>query len=170
MDSVELRKDVYAHFGAAMYYAQCLEQSIIIAIMFIDHFPKAIKKYTSQNLWENDFDRFMDNISSKTMGRLINSLKAVDFPIDKVEVQLKDALDKRNFLAHHYFFERAIEITTDAGCIKMVDELIDIQTFFSSLETEINQVTDAISLKYGFTKEVQDSMMKEMMVEYHQTR
>lgn len=166
MDSVELRKDVYAHFGAAMYYAQCLEQSIIITLMFINYFPKAIKNYKSQELWESDFDQFMGNESSKTMGRLIAGLKAVDFPIENIEPELKEALQKRNFLAHHYFSARSIEITTDAGCVKMVQELIEIQSFFSSIELKINVVTDECSIKYGFTEEIKKSVMQQMIAEH----
>lgn len=169
MDSVELRKDVYAHFGAAMYYAQCLEQAIIIAIMFIDHFPKAIKNYTSQASWENEFDQFINNKSSKTMGRLIGSLKTINFPINKIEAKLKESLKKRNFLAHSYFSERAIEITTDAGCVKMIQELIDIQSFFSSVESEINLATDKLSIKYGFTEELKESIMQKMLAEHIET-
>ncbi|MEM5527413.1 hypothetical protein WN093_01160 [Gammaproteobacteria bacterium AS21] len=166
MDSIELRKDVYAHYGAAMYYAQCLEQGIIIAIMFIDHFPKAIKGYSSQEAWESSFDKFMDNESSKTMGRLIGSLKAIDFPIERIELQLKEALKKRNFLAHHYFFERALEMTTDNGCIKLVQELEEMQSFFSSVEVEINNVSDQLAVKYGFTEEMKESIMQQMMAEH----
>jgi hypothetical protein len=48
MDSVELKKNVFAHFGAAIYQAQCLEQEIIIAIMLVEHLPKAYKGYESK--------------------------------------------------------------------------------------------------------------------------
>jgi hypothetical protein len=100
------------------------------------------------------------------MGRLLNKLKKLEFPIEKIESQLKEALKNRNFLAHHYFFERAIAITTDEGCTKMVNELIGFQSFFKTLEKEIQLVTDKMSLRYGFTKELRESMMEQMQSEY----
>lgn len=166
MNSEELRKDVFAHFGAAIYYAQCLEQSMMLIIMFIDHYPKAINSCNSREDWEAQIDSYWDEASSKTMGRLIRGLKSIDFPSEALEKKLEGALSKRNFLAHRYFSERAIHITTDRGCIKMAEELEDIQAFFIEIENQMNVVVDELSLKYGLTEEVKSTMMSEMLAEH----
>lgn len=166
MDSVELRKDVFAHFGAAMYYAQCLEQSMILIIMFVDHFPKSIETCRSREEWEGEIESFLDDASSKTMGRLLGALKRINFPSSDLAQKLQDALGKRNFLAHHYFSERALEITTDQGCIKMVRELEEIQAFYVAIESHMNAVIEELSQKYGLTNELKASIMNEMMAEH----
>ncbi len=40
-------RDVYAHFGLAAYWAQCLEQLIFQHLLFVEHFPKAVAKYSN---------------------------------------------------------------------------------------------------------------------------
>jgi len=48
-------REVYAHHRLAMYWAQCLEQSIFQSLLFFDPFPKALKTYTTPENWAEDF-------------------------------------------------------------------------------------------------------------------
>ena len=40
-------KTVYAHFGAAMYFAQCLEHGLVNALVYLDLIPNHPRPYRS---------------------------------------------------------------------------------------------------------------------------
>lgn len=163
MDSTsEECKDVYAHFGLAMYLAQCVEQSIIQLLIFFDFFDKNAQRWESEEKWAADFDIFESAVSKKTMGRLIGSLKNLDnfgqLLDDDLEGLLSEALDKRNWLAHSYFSDRASHFVRSSGRVAMVAELEESRDLFKSVEDKLNPITYALTEKYGLT----ESMVQEL--------
>lgn len=62
-------KDVYAHYGLAMYLAQCLEHGIVNALVIL-RLPEK-EKHT-----RHDIDEFMEGRFQKTLGTLIKHLKS----------------------------------------------------------------------------------------------
>jgi hypothetical protein len=92
-----------------MYRAQCVEQSIIQLLIFFDFFKENVPKFESREKWEADFDRFDDALSKKTMGRLLGAIKEIGVLDSDIENTLSLALQKRNWLAHAYFADRALE-------------------------------------------------------------
>ena len=153
-----------------MYYAQCMEQSMMLIIMFLDHYPEALEKTKSREEWELGIGAYWDSASKKTMGRLIRHLNDLKFPTAELQEKLKTALEKRNFIAHHYFMERAIEITHDNGCQSMILELQDIQMYFQEIEVGFNRVVDELALNYGLTEEKRSLLTKEMLREHSEAR
>ena len=96
----EQTRDVYAHYGLAMYLAQTLEHGIVNALVIL-RLPEK-DKYTRQ-----DIDEFMEGRFQKTLGALLKHLKSeVELPSD-LEPTLTEALNRRNYLAHHYFRGKA---------------------------------------------------------------
>ncbi|HTF83692.1 MAG TPA: hypothetical protein VL987_03860 [Cellvibrio sp.] len=163
MDSTsEECKDVYAHFGLAMYLAQCVEQSIIQLLIFFDFFDKNAQHWESEEKWAADFDIFESAVSKKTMGRLIGSLKNLDnfgqLLDEDLEGLLGEALDKRNWLAHAYFSDRASHFVHSSGRVEMVAELEEARGLFKSVEDKLNPITYALTEKYGLT----ESMVQEL--------
>tara|TARA_R110001583_G_C5419106_1_gene387649 strand:- start:39 stop:200 length:162 start_codon:yes stop_codon:yes gene_type:complete len=51
MDEGEHVKDVYAHFGLAMYLAQVLEHGIVNALVYTDLIPRRAKDIASSEQW-----------------------------------------------------------------------------------------------------------------------
>ena len=158
-------KDVYAHFGLALYLAQCLEQGMIHLIVFLDHFPKAVASFTTRENWEDDYDKFFEGENKRTMGQLLGRLQKVGIPCDKLKIKLKEALVKRNWLAHAYFSERAMEFMSEAGRLKMISELELAQQLFSEIDTDISSIFYEIADKHGLSEEIINKMMEEMFVE-----
>jgi hypothetical protein len=141
--SDELVKEVYAHFGLAMYLAQCLEHSLVNALCCFDLMPN---KKTWQT--KSDFDLFMDKNFETTMGKMISNFKRVtQIPSDLSDL-LSEAKDNRNFLAHNYFREHAAEFVTVDGCNKMIVELQSIQMFFDKVEEVLEKLAAPIRKKY----------------------
>ena len=92
----EQTREVYAHFGLAVYLAQCLEQSIFQHLLFFDHMPKALATYTTFESWTKDFDRYEAQELGQTMGKLIRRLREVGQPPDALEPLLEECLKSRN--------------------------------------------------------------------------
>jgi hypothetical protein len=158
-------KDVYAYYGLAMFCAQCLEQAIIIQILFLDHMPNAVATFTTKEEWIQNFDVFINHASSKTMGQLLGKLQKLGIPCDELSQDLRVALEKRNWLAHCYFPERAVEFMNEKGRLEMISELEITHAYFKQVEDKVNQITDEVSVKFGLTEEIKKRMMAQILTE-----
>lgn len=163
MDKGEHIKEVYAHYGLAMYLAQCLEQSVYIHLMFFDFFPRNIPNIKSADLWREKIDKYEAQELGKTMGQLIRKLKESGQPTEEIGKALASALKQRNRLAHHYFSENAITFMSERGRDSMIAELESVQAEFRSAASMIDMVTMPVALRYGFTEEKQKMLMEEML-------
>lgn len=108
-DTGEHHKSVYAHFGAAVYYAQCLEHGLVNALVYLDLIPNHPRPVHSVEEWQQSFDGFMGRQFDNTLGQLIRQLSSVATILTQLQSKLADALRLRNWLAHDYFRERATE-------------------------------------------------------------
>ena len=155
-DPNEHTKEVYAHFGLALYLAQVLEHGLVIALVYADLFPN---KEPSQT--RADFDLFMDKYFAATMGQMIkNFRKFVSVP-PELEMVLLEARDKRNWLAHHYFRERAEEFMKEDGRENMIAELQGAQALFDRADGLLTDVTRPLRERFGFTDEKLEGYYKE---------
>lgn len=95
----------------------------------------------------------MDGHFAHTLGKLIKILqKQVTVPA-ALEKTLGEALRLRNFLAHGFFHERAVEFASFSGREKMIAELKAAQQQFERADRELEAVTKPYRLKIGFTDE-----------------
>lgn len=159
-------REVYAYYGLAMYWAQCLEQSIFQHLLLFDHFPKAVAEYTTPENWAADFDRYEERELGQTMGKLIRRLQEVGRPTDGIEGTLAEALKSRNWLAHGYFADRALEFTTQDGREKMLEELEAAKENFQKCATELDAVSLPAACSLGFTDEMLEKVESEMVAAY----
>ena len=159
-------RDVYAHYGLAMYWAQCLEQSIFQHLLFFDHFPRAIATYTTAESWANDFDLFESRELGQTMGKLVRRLQEVGQPTDSVEQLLAFALKDRNWLAHGYFSDRAVEFTLPDGREQMIAELEASQERFRNCAGALDAVSLPAARKFGLTDEALEQVKARMEAAY----
>ena len=147
MDSNDLVRDTYAHFGLATYMAQVLEHGIVNA-MVVANLPGR------ESITRSDIDAFMDRQFKNTLGQLLRQLgEYVTVPADLSEV-LGDALAKRNWLARHYFRERATEFMTDIGCSRMITELEALQLLFDDADQKLCAIVRPIREKYWVSDDV----------------
>ncbi|MCH7377673.1 hypothetical protein MM182_20265 [Aeromonas sp. MR19] len=158
-------REVYAYFGLTIYSAQCLEQAMIHLIVFLDHFPKAVPNFSTTEKWEEDFDKFFDGESQRTMGQLLGRLQKIGIPCEELKIKLREALKKRNWLAHSYFFERAMDFMNEAGRNKIISELEQAAEYFKSIDEEVSSIFYKIADTYGLTEKVFKKIMNEMLVE-----
>lgn len=156
-------RDVYAHFGLAIYLAQVLDHGIVNALVVSQHIPNNLKSFKSQEEWESAVDAFMDGLfASKTLGRLIGALKSAITLPEELGKLLSDALKTRNWLAHHYFRERVLEFMSSSGRDQMIEELVGAQKLLSSADKELDQLVRSLREQYGMTEEAIAASCAEM--------
>ena len=124
-ESADIR-EVFAHFGLAMYHAQCLEKQLVITLA---------TKYGPgpTRITRTEFDSILEELDSKTLGQLVSKIKNLKSLSDEEGKLLKGALETRNWLAHRYFWERATDFLSESGRASMNSEL---QNASSLLETQ----------------------------------
>ena len=148
LDSTDaLVRDTYVHFAVAMFRAQNLETEIVNA-MIIARLPE------KDHITMQEIDAFRDQQFTYTLGKLIRELKKYVSVHDELEQTLSEALKKRNWLAHDYFRERALELISSAGCNLMISELVRAQHLFWDSARTLNMAVKPIRERFGLTDEV----------------
>ena len=128
-------KEVYAHFGLAVYFAQVLEQQSINMIAACKQWEnKLIKEEDLKTLWD-DYD-----LGSRTFGKLIAEIKALYQFSDEDYKELRAVLKLRNYIAHDYFRFNVELFCSDSGQKRMIKDFIDFQ--------EKAKIMDSKLLKY----------------------
>jgi hypothetical protein len=62
---------------------------------------------------------------------------------------LLEAKEKRNFLAHDYFRERAYDFMTNEGCLGMIAELKSILQLLEDADQQLEKIVDPLRKKYN---------------------
>ena len=152
-DANEHHKSVYAHFGVAIYYAQCLEHGLVNSLVYVDLIPNHPRPVRSAEDWQRSFDGFMDREFEKTLGQLIRKLSAVATVPSTLTLKLEAALRLRNWLAHEYFRERATEWLSREGRDRMILELEECRKSFIEADRLLDVTFKPVREKYGLTDE-----------------
>ena len=147
MDSNELTREVFAHFGLAGYLGQVLEEAMVgllIARRLPDRRTTPLSEIEAIERWAR----------RRTMGQVTQRLRdelAVD---DTVAAALSEALAARNELTHGYFAERAAKFCTHAGCVEMLDELIAAQETIQRATNAIEAIVRPLRTVVGIDDEL----------------
>ncbi len=165
VDENEHVKEVYARFGLAVYQAQVLEHGIVNALIFLDLIPSRVGEITSREQWEHDFDEFMGRHFDITLGRMIRRLNAVATLSEALEGLLRTALERRNWLAHDYFRERATQFMTEAGRDVMIRELMEARDLFAEANGLLGGVIAPLRERHGITDELLGQEFRQLLRE-----
>lgn len=152
-DEDEHHKSVFAHFGSAIYFAQCLEHGLVNYLVYLDLIPNHSRPVRSAEEWQRSFDGFMDREFENTLGQLIRRLGRVATVPEELASTLRNALKLRNWLAHDYFRERATEWLSREGRERMISELEDCRRSFVAADQLLDATFKAVRERYGFTDE-----------------
>ncbi len=122
-------REVFAYFGRAAYAASCVEHGLTIALMQAElmsqEFGRALRlrKGPSQSECEAMFGDYLTKHDLFPLGTLISRFRSVVKAEPALEALLDDALRRRNFLAHGFFREKAVDFAHAAGRAQMIEEL-----------------------------------------------
>lgn len=155
LESAQIR-EVSARFGLAMYQVQCFERQLAI-ILATKYGPGPTK------ITRKEFDAIQERLFRRTLGQLVKEIgKLVDVNEDEKE-QLKVALKKRNWLVHHYFWDRAVEFQSESGRASMVSELQEAAEYYQALDEIFTNRTKEWGETVGVTQQSMDEHMKRLL-------
>lgn len=139
---------IYAYFGLAIYFAQCLEQTFI-NMTWLNRVSKKKAKF------QNEINEIIDAIESskKTMGALIHEVKIEYSLPENLETDLKKVLDTRNYLVHKFFKEQIQKFHTELGKKEMLKYFCDFIDDSKKVDNELNNYYSHYTQKLGLTEE-----------------
>ena len=149
-------KEVFAHFGLAMYRAQCLERQLAM-ILASKYGPDPTR------ISRTEFDNTLEGLFSETLGQMVSKIKKLSALSEDEAERLKKALEKRNWLAHRYFWERATEFMSEFGRASMISELQDATCLFVALDESFTNKTFEWGEPYGITQQSVDKEMDRLI-------
>ena len=154
----EQTREVFARFGLAMYLAQCLERQLAL-ILATKYGPGPTK------ITRTEFDNILADLFSRTLGRLVTKIgKLAELGEDEKE-QLQKALNKRNWLAHRYFWERAAAFISESGRESMIKELQEAACSFQALDELFTNRTIEWRETVGITQQSVDKELERLVRE-----
>src|ERR1035438_7210436 len=128
-------REVYAMYGLAMYHVQCLERGLAMVIATLN-----LERLTA---W--DYDARLAENFELTFGQL--AMRFAETAGDKhreLVVKLESAVDDRNKLTHHYFWDRAVAFSSVEGRNEMLRELASIGDRFVTVDEELSELTAGV--------------------------
>lgn len=140
-------REVYAQFGLTIYQVQCFERTLAILLSIV-YGPDP------QKVTRLQYERLLGRHFQKTLGNLINQLRKFVTISQQLEITLSKALQKRNWLIHHYFWERAITFVGEEGRESMIEELQGVAKFFEDVDSKFTAIVEEYGKKQGITEEV----------------
>jgi hypothetical protein len=127
-------REVYAHFGLAVYAAQVLEHDLVnLAIVAAAREGHITSHQHAGALW--------DELFGLTMGKQIRRALDVAQVPESLVTRLADALRLRNHLAHDFFRERAELMVTTEGRNEMLEELERARDELGRIDNDLGEVT-----------------------------
>ncbi len=153
MNHNQQNDEVLRLFGLASYYAHCIEEELWIARLFLLR--------TSNSAISHDME-LVEN-QKITMGKLLrlvsNSFELKSAELEKLEI----CLEKRNWLAHKYWAERAHLLATADGCNRALAELSDLCRILQSGNNIAKEVSIRIRASIGVSEDLVYDLQSEYM-------
>ncbi len=135
-------KEVYARFGLAYYLAEALHRGLcnLYCLSQIPASGPVIRPRVEEHLL---------TAFETTLGQLLMQLQPV-LP-DALIPQLKRAVQRRNFLAHHFWYERIHLMTTIGGIHGLLRELASDTELFSEMDAKVEKLTEPLKARLGIS-------------------
>lgn len=156
MSDEQERKEVFAWFGAASYYAQCVEVELRIARLFL---ARKDEPWLKEQEWQRvESERL-------TMGRLLGLLeRGIELRSAERET-LQACLDKRNWLSHAYWEQRShLLASSDGRSCHAVEARAELCEAFQKGDEVARSLSARIRAKVG----VSEDMVRTLQNEYIQ--
>jgi leucyl-tRNA synthetase len=165
-------KEVFAWFGRAIYMANVVEVELAHTLLQIDfmtkvrdNFVRSKAKNFDRKKYEKDFDNFLKEQFSKTMGDLKKEVAKVSDFDEKLKERISAATTRRNFLAHYYWRERNERLITEDGRKEMIDELSRDVCVFERLAHDILEATKPVRKKLGIREATLNALVEKRLAD-----
>jgi hypothetical protein len=148
-------REVYAHFGLAVYAAQVLEHGVVNFVVVSRSVGRAFTTRAER-------DEFEAELFRSTMGRQLRHALAEASIADADTERLQAALRTRNFLVHDYFPERAADMLSEIGRNRLLDELDRMRDELRTADESLEAVTLALMHRAGLTADMLKAELERM--------
>ena len=111
------QREVYAHFGLAIYLCQCLESGVVNYLALL----RANK--LGRRLTDAEYDELFERLFGGTLGRNLREVRDLVGDDWELAPELTAILKLRNDLVHHWMRDRALEQGTSAKRRATIAEL-----------------------------------------------
>jgi hypothetical protein len=137
------QREIYAHFGLALYFCQVVEAALVNYLLLLD------RATGEREMAESEIDDLFVELFGNTLGRNIHNVKRIlgehgDWVLAD---QMADTLKLRNELIHHWMRTRAMLQGTSENRLAMIDELEGATAKLQDADRAISERTQAMLAK-----------------------
>ena len=150
----EFIKEAYARFGLAYYHSECLHKTLC-------HICALASSQDSKDLTRPRVEEKLAYAYSLTLGQVKDEIKEL-IP-EELFSQLDEGVERRNFLAHHFWFERIHLMLSPTGLNQIFRELDEYSSLFQRLDEMASIHLDVQRRKLGLTDEMLQACLDEII-------
>lgn len=142
--------ELYAQYGMAAETAQVFEvETGNYALAYLAMFVKPGEVTREET---EIFRAVIDDLNRKTLGAMLRHVKSTA-KIDSALIEILDkALDRRNYLTHHFFRKHNFAIQSVSGRISMLEDLQQVNSDLRRGLDLMNAMTDSLNQIAGHGK------------------
>jgi hypothetical protein len=155
-DDGSQQKEVFARYGAAVYYANVLEHGLVNLLI--------VARQATGHVTPDSIDDDFDKLFRLTMGGLLKHAERERLTVADPELWRR-VLKTRNHLAHHYFHEHAANFMSAEGRDLMLADSDAARLLFVKADEEATRVLFSICEAWGMTPEKARALFEEMEAE-----
>jgi len=153
----DLIRELYARFGLAYYQSECLHRGLCLVLAWTG-LPS--HSFTTRSRVEERLAQAF----SLTLGDVASKLEGV-LPAE-LAGEIRTAVATRNFLAHHFWFERAHLMFSVDHVRQLIFELSGYADMFHRVDARVSKWSEPTRQSLGLTDEVlQDSLERTLVGE-----
>ena len=152
-------KELWAYFGIAFYRANVLEQGVL-------NMAVGLLAKNAPGITRDQMNSLYDSLNSKTFGQVLGVARKYFEFSDELASDLASALEYRNYLAHGFFVRHDIDLLSESGKRKMIDELVKIASYIKQVDRQMDPIWMSAWEHLGVTRE----WIAEQMNRYVQER
>ena len=123
-------REIFAYYGRAMYIVQTVEKGLMNLIVTSNH---------QFGITKTRYDEILYEKSLLTFGQLKREINETNVFSEEELTMINEFHEKRDFLAHSFFWDRAVEFYDETQQHKLLVELDKMTDFFE----RINQFVEA---------------------------
>ncbi|QDT55651.1 hypothetical protein Pan44_36970 [Caulifigura coniformis] len=146
-------KEVYAVFGLTFYWAQVLEQGVL-------NLAVALRVAGNGGFDWHSVAEFYSLLERKTFGNVLKLARQLTAIPNELDDELGIALDRRNYLAHQFFVERAPVFQEKQGRRQAVDDLLADMQLFKDVDRKFDPIWREAWNQLGVTEEHLERLQK----------
>jgi hypothetical protein len=159
-------KEVYAFYGLASYEAQAVEGGLIQLALLL-----RLRNVPEAN--QAAYDREYEAIARLTFGHILKRLTTDQTLGHDLRALLERALQIRNHLTHHFFWDHREDWFTQEGRLLMIEKLREAIRLFSDVDEMVVGTVDEMLQRLGVGPETISQMFEKLLHEarrkYHGT-